>query len=139
MPDFISIGEKIKANLDAIAELSFVGDFHDADITGYPAATFDISDDDSEFLTNKENIRTITYQIVLYQEVENLGLAESKDLLSAVAIKVIDKFESDFNLGGEVDWCIPLGGPRGQFDSPNGQVYFQTLSLQCRFSKLVIT
>jgi len=139
MADFSTIRVKIKAILDAITELAFVSDFHDGDITGYPAATFDVSLADSEFITNKENLRTITYEIVLMQEIETLGLSEAKDLLDALAIKVIDAFETDFNLGGEVDWCNPLVGPRGQFESPSGQVFFQTLTLECRFSKLVIT
>ncbi len=139
MADFATIRDAIKANLDTIAELEFVSDFHDPNITGYPSATFDVSQADSEFLTNKENIRTLTYEIVLMQEIEVLGLAEAKDLLDNLAIKVIDKFETDFNLGGEVDWCRPLVGPRGQFESPNGQVFFQTLSLECKFTKLVIT
>ncbi len=139
MADFATIRNAIKANLDTIAELKFVSDFHDGNITGYPAATFDVSLADSEFLTNKENIRTITYEIVLMQEIETLGLAEAKDLLDNLAIKVIDKFETDFNLGGEVDWCRPLVGPRGQFESESGQVFFQTLSLECKFTKLVIT
>ncbi|KKM78983.1 hypothetical protein LCGC14_1354500 [marine sediment metagenome] len=139
MADFTSIRTKVKANLDAIAELEFVSDFHDADIEGYPAATFDISLEDSEFLTNIENLRTVTFEIVLYQELKTLGLSEAKDLLDKVAIAVVDKFEIDFTLSGEVDWCIPLAGPRGQFESPNGQVFFQTLALQCRFRKQVIT
>lgn len=139
MANFATIRVKIKANLDTIPELGFVADFHDPNITAYPAATFDVALEDSEFLTNKENIRTITYEIVLLQELKVLGLAGAKDLLDDLAIKVIDKFETDFNLGGEVDWCIPLVGPRGQFDSPNGQVFFQTLSIQCKFTKLVIT
>ncbi|KKM92195.1 hypothetical protein LCGC14_1220830 [marine sediment metagenome] len=139
MANFSTIRAKIKANLDTIAELGFVADFHDANLTDFPAATFDLSLADSEFITNKENLRTMTYEIVLYQEVEVLGLAEAKDLLDALAIKVIDLFETDFNLGGEVDWCQPLVGPRGQFKSPIGQVFFQTLTLECKFSKLVIT
>ncbi len=139
MADFVTIRDAIKANLDTIAELEFVADFHDPNITGYPAVTFDVSLADSEFLTNKENLRSITYEIVLMQEIKTLGLAESKDLLDNLAIKVIDKFETDFNLGGEVDWCRPLIGPRGQFGTGDGQVFFQTLSLECKFTKLVIT
>ena len=139
MANFSTIRAKIKAILDTITELGFVADFHDANLTAFPAATFDVSVADSEFITNKENLRTITFEIVLYQEVEVLGLAEAKDLLDALAIKVIDAFETDFNLGGEVDWCLPLVGPRGQFESPVGQLFFQTLTIECKFSQLVIT
>ena len=138
MATFTSIRTKVKAKLDTVAELAFVADFHDPNIKGYPAATFDVSDETSAFLTNKENLRTITFQIILYQEIKTLGLAETTGLLDAVADKVILAFEKDFSLGGEVQWCIPLAGPRGQFESPSGAVLFQQLTLQCNFSFLAI-
>lgn len=136
MATFSSIRAKIKALLDGITELAFVADFHDPNLAGFPAATFDVSDEEGEFLTNKENLRVITYQIVLYQEIEVAKLDDAKRILDVVADAVIDAFENDFNLGGEVDWCLPLAGPRGQFDAANGKVMFQQLSLQCRFTIL---
>ena len=139
MATFTSVRAKVKAVLDTIAELGFVADFHDPNITSYPAATFDISDEASTFLTNKENLRTISFQIILYQELKTLGLSEAKDLLDAVADAVVLVFEKDFSLGSEVDWCIPLAGPRGQFESPSGAVLFQQLTLQCNFSFLAQT
>ena len=138
MATFSSIRVKIKEKLDGIAELGFVADFHDPDLTSFPAATFDISEETSEFKTNKENFRTISYTIVLYQEIKTLGLSEATGLLDAVADKVVLAFEKDFSLGGEVQICTPLAGPRGQFDSPSGAVVFQQLTLQCSFLFLAI-
>ena len=136
MATFSSIRAKIKAILDGLSELSFVADFHDPNLTGFPAATFDVSEEEGAFLTNKENLRTITYTVVLYQEIKVIGLSDAKRILDATADAVINAFESDFNLGGEVDWCIPLAGPRGQFEGPHGAVMFQQLNLQCRFTTL---
>lgn len=136
MATFTSIRAKIKTLLDGITELAFVADFHDPNLTGFPAATFDVSDEEGEFLTNKENLRTITYTIVVYQEIKIIKLSDAKRILDVVADKIINTFENDFNLGGEVDWCIPLAGPRGQFEASNGTVMFQELNLQCRFTIL---
>lgn len=136
MATFTSIRAKIKTLLDGITELSFVADFHDPNLKGFPAATFDVSDEEGEFLTNKENLRSITYTIVIYQEVDVIKLDDAKRILDVVADKIVIAFEDDFNLGGEVDWCIPLAGPRGQFEADNGTVMFQELNLQCRFTIL---
>ena len=137
MASFASIRTKIKAVLDSITELSVVKDFHESNLDGFPAATFDVSSNEGEFLTNRENLRTIAYTIVIYQEVTVKTPSEAKDILDVVADKVVETFESqtlgNFDLGGEVEWCIPLVGPRGQFQSPNGLVMFQELSLQCKF------
>ncbi len=136
MATFVSIREKVKAILDGISDLSFVADFHDGNVTGFPAATFDISEETSEFLTNKENLRTITFEIVLQQEIKVAGLGNAKRILDQVTLKVIDAFANDFSLDGEVDWCTPLVGPRGQFEGPSGSIFFQQLNLECRFTFL---
>ena len=137
MATFISVRDKITAILNGVAKLAFVADFHDPNLTGFPAATFDITEETGEFITNKENLRTITYQIVLYQEIKRRGLDDAQRILDGVAIDVIDAFENDFNLGGEVEFCLPVGGGRGQFESSAGATFFQVLNLQCKFVKLI--
>ena len=133
MATFSTIRAKIKTILEAVDKVSFVFDYHEPKLTGFPAVTFDVSQNESEFLTNRENLRTVSYTIVIYQEISVKGLSEAKRILDAVADDVIDAFEDDFNLGGEVDWCVPLAGPRGQFQTPAGVVTFQQLTLQCNF------
>jgi len=136
MATFTSIRAKIKTLLEGIAEVAFVADFHDPNLKEFPAVTFDVSDEEGEFLTNKENLRTITYTIVVYQEVDVIKLSDATRILDVVADKIINAFENDFNLSGEVDWCMPLAGPRGQFEASPGTVMFQELNLQCRFTIL---
>ena len=136
MATFSSIRAKIKTLLEGITELAFVSDFHDPNLTGFPAATFDVSEESGTFLTNRENLRVITYQIVIYQEIKVIGLNDAKRILDVAADAIINAFENDFNLGGEVDWCIPLAGPRGQFEATAGAVMFQQLNLECRFTIL---
>ena len=137
MATFATLRAKILSILQGITSLAFVYDFHNSNLEGYPSATFDVSDNSGEFLSNKENLRQITYNIVLYQETKIKGLDTATSLLDTIADEVITAFETNFNLDGEVDWCIPLLGPRGQFQSPLGLVLFQELRLQCRFAVVV--
>jgi hypothetical protein len=138
MATFTALRAKIKSELDAITELAFVDDIHHENITGFPAVTFDIADENSAFLTNKENLRTVAFSINIYQEIKTIGKEEAKRILDETADIVIDKFEKNFNLDGVVDWCIPLAGPRGQLETSSGAAYVQQLTLQCNFSILTI-
>jgi len=138
MADFKSIRAVIKTKLVGISGFAFVADFHDPNITAYPAVTFDIQEEQAEFLTNKENLRTIIYNIVIYQEIKARGIEDAKRIVDERATEVIDAFATDFSLGGEVDWCTPLTGPRGQFEATGGAVFFQQLNIECRFSFLTV-
>ena len=133
MATFTALRTKIKSVLQSVTELAFVYDFHKTDLEGYPAATFDVASEEGVFLTNKENLRTIAYTIVVYQEVAVKGLDEATNILDAAADAVIAAFEAKEDLDGVVDWCLPLAGPRGQFQAGAGLVAFQQLTLQCRF------
>lgn len=135
MATFSTIRAKIKSGLSTITEIAFVYDFHQPNLEGYPAVTFDVSENTGSFLTNKENLRTINFDIVIYQEITVKGLDEATNILDACADKIVTVFESPTytDLQGEVDWCVPLAGPRGTFQSPQGLVLYQRLSLQCRF------
>lgn len=131
---FGTIRAKIKAKLTTVSELAFVYDFHRAELEGYPAATFDVSDSSNDFLTNQDNLRTYTFLIVLYQETTIKGLDEATNLLDTLADKVVDTFEQDETLGGVVNWCNPLTGPRVAFETPQGLVITQQLSLKCNIA-----
>ena len=131
-----TIRAAIKAKLDAITELAFVNDKLDENITGFPAAIFDLVSEDNIFLTNKENLKTMVFNIVIYQEIGTLGKDDAKRILDVTVNKVVDAFDNDFNLGGEVDWCIPVRGDRGQANTSSGAAYGQELQISCRFTKL---
>jgi hypothetical protein len=135
MASFSTIRAKIKTALTSITELVFVYDYHEPNLGGYPSVTFDVAENSGAFLTNKENMRTISFDIVIYQEITVKGLDEATNILDTAADKIVTVFESPTygDLQSEVDWCIPLAGPRGTFQSPQGLVLFQRLSLQCRF------
>jgi len=138
MATFVSIRAKVKAKLDAITEFAFVQDFHETDLTGFPAVTFDIASETGTFLTNKENQRKLVFNIIIYQEITSAGLNKAKRIVDERSLQVIDAFANDFSLGGEVDFCTPLAGQRGQFDAGHGKVFFQQLDLECTFTFLTV-
>ncbi len=133
MPTPKSIRGKVKTLIDGLSGFGFTSDFHDPNITGFPAITFDIGEQRSVFLTNKENLRSIIFNIIIYQELKNKGLSEAKRIVDERVEVVINAFANDFSLASEVDWCTPLEGNRGQFLSPNGELFFQQLNVECKY------
>lgn len=127
----------IKNKLQSVSSIAFVYSFHTADLEGYPAATFDLSEIENEFLTNKENLRTFSIKIVLYQEITEKGLDAAEIILNNVADAVVSAIESDLTLGGTVDWCEPLVGPKGTFETSQGLTLFEELTLRCKATVLV--
>ncbi len=131
MSDVATIRAKIKGVLDGISELAFVADNHQANIDGYPAVTFDESENTNVFLTNKDNLRQFSFLLVIYNETKIQGLDVATDRLDIIEKKVIEAFEADLTLTGSVNWCNPVGGPRLTLDTPQGLVVTKQLSLQC--------
>jgi len=134
---FSTIRVKIKSELEEITDIANVFDHHRAELDGYPAITFDVSDQENDFLTNAENIRMFSFLIIIYQETTIKTLDQATDLLDNVADQVMDKFESNFSLDGTVVWCNPLVGARQMFETPQGLVVTQQMTLKCNFDVLV--
>lgn len=128
---------KVKTILEGISDIAFVYDYHESNLGGYPSATFDLSDNEDEFLTNVENVRAYSFQIVIFQETAIKGLAGATALLDKIADLVISEFESNQTLDGIVEWCSPVSGPRQMFDTPQGLVVAQLLTLRCHTAVLV--
>lgn len=133
MATFTTIRAAIKSKLEGISNLVAVFDTHESDLTGYPSATFDVSESASDFEDNRNNLRTITYKIWIYQETYIKGYDAGSNILDATSDAVITALENDFSLGGVVDWCEPTVGPREQVQSPNGLVIRQELILKCKY------
>lgn len=101
---------KIKAMLDALVTdetLRFVliDDMRksaalDTDIPKFPAAILSSPSTDSGYSTNRENMRTYTFTVVIIQKGENIESSEDIEELSEA---VLDAFDNDPTLGGLAD------------------------------------
>lgn len=134
--DLSAIRAKVKTTLEGVGDIAFVYDHHRTELEGYPSVTFDISNNANAFLTNRDNLRAIDFQIVIYQETEIKKLDSATDILDTVAQAIINAFEADLTLGGQVHWCDPLIGARNQLETPQGLVVSQQLTLKCNVAVL---
>lgn len=135
---FTAIRAALKTKLLSLTEFGGrVDDFHNPELDGYPACTFDISESSDDFLTNRDNLRTITFKIVVYQERAQLGLQQATAALDTITDVVIAALENDYQLGGADSqfWCDAINpGLRSQFDTPNGPILAQELTVKCNYA-----
>lgn len=107
-----------------------VYDYHEANMTGFPAITFDISDVTNDFLTNSENVRRYSWKIYIYQQISSVvTLAEAVRILDATSDAVINAIEQNYTLSNAVDYCRPVVGPRNFAQSTTGEALIQELTL----------
>ena len=130
----------LKILLETITEIAFVYDRRNPNLDGYPAIVFDIVNNESSFLTNVDNLRTITFSIWIIQEINVIGMDQANEILDIATQKVVNVLEDidNISLSGNVDWIQPITGPREEAQSPKGSVMWQRIDLDMRIASLVI-
>lgn len=132
----VSIRAKIKEKLDARKgdgqPLVDVYQEHRTDFSGYPVATFEPSDIESDFETTTQNYRNYVFRIVLHQEIENTGRENAIGILASLVDTIIQDFEEDWSLGGVVDQCNAVPLNFGIYDEGAGKVMFAEIKLDCK-------
>jgi hypothetical protein len=139
---FNTIRTAIKTVLDELVgsgqPLVVVYPYHESNISGFPAITFDISDVSSDFLTNAENVRRYSWKIYIYKQInEVVPLSDAVAILDATADAVIDKIEGNLTLNNTVDYCRPVVGPRNFAHSTTGEALVQELTLITTITRVV--
>lgn len=108
--------------------------FHKGEFTGYPSATFEPSDVESDFETTAENERKYIFRIVVHQEITKAGLEGSIDILADAVDAIIDAFDKDYKLGGVVDLLEAAPADWHIYESPAGEIRAAEIRLVCRKS-----
>jgi hypothetical protein len=126
-----TIRANLKTLLTAVTKIAFVYDQYETNVSGYPAIIFDISKNESDMLTDAENLRKITFTLYILAEITKAGRNTAKGLLDDATQDVITALELKANqtLSGSVDWMIPTVGPRDEFATADGQVFSQRLDV----------
>lgn len=120
--------------------ISYVYDYANPKIEGYPAIIFDIDSVDSSMLDDANNLRVINFKIWIAIEIGKQGITTAKDSLDSVTQSVVNLLEKKDNasLTGTVDWTIPSVGNRTHVDSPEGAYFSQELLLKCNIASTIL-
>jgi hypothetical protein len=119
---FTSLRTAIMTKLGTITQLAFVDDKHHTDITGYPAATFEPVKLENEFYTSSDNKRLYQFTILVHQEMDTIGRDEAIRILDATVDAIKSAFDTDYTLGGVVDYMDPITVDFGEYEEGNASV-----------------
>jgi hypothetical protein len=142
MINLSNIRGAISSKLTSIlANKARVYSYYESNPAQYPAVIMDISSSSNDFLSNVENMASITFQIIiLVDQSDQNGLSESEatstldNLIDIITYEV----EKDYSLGGVVDYCIPTVGRREILTIPNGVAKAQYINLTIKQSVMMI-
>ena len=135
----VALRTAIEAKLNTVPQLAEVNKVHTDSIGGFPAATFEPSGHENEFFENTDNKRSYAFDIMIHQEMTQVGREAAIDILSAAVDAVIKAFDEDFNLGGATDFCFPIPSVWDEYTSGNAAVRVAVMTLVCVEEVKVVT
>lgn len=131
----VAIRTKIKEVLDTLKgdgqPLVDVFDEHKTGFPGYPCATFEPVRNRNEMASTSENERHYFFEIVIHQEMEQVGRGEAIGILSSVFDSIVSELESDYSLGGTVHFCKAIEAEQGEYQEGAGWVIYKAITLEC--------
>ncbi len=135
-----TIRANLKTLLTAVTGISYCYDYYNANIEGYPAIIFDVTNEDASMLDDSNNLRVITFTIYIYSEVQISSQTTSRGKLDTIVASVINALELKTNdsLSGAVDWIMPVIGRRQELETTQGLVYMQELQLKCNVASSIL-
>lgn len=135
-----TIRANLKTLLQTVTGISYVYDYYNANIEGYPAIIFDVTDEEGSMLDDSNNFHSVTFMIYIYSEVIVAGQTVARDYLDTTVASVITALEKKSNdtLSGSVDWVMPVVGRRQEIQTTQGAVMCQELKLKCNLASSIL-
>lgn len=93
------IRPQIKTLLESVSGIQEVSSSPKVKFTGYPAAYVVPSDNEGDYETTTENIRTYAFIVRLFYETKDTGVATALDALEDIVDSVLDKFDLEDRKG----------------------------------------
>lgn len=124
-----TIKNAIKAKLDTLVPATLgevqTDDFNlssifDRDIAKYPAAFLGSASIEAETFTNRDNLRTLTFEITVVQKGENVTSATN---IEEMRETIFNKFDDDPTLGGAADGGVEPAVSPAELITDRGKSY----------------
>lgn len=100
MSIYTDLTAELVSKLEGIAKIAAVDNNPDADFTDYPAATIIPAEGESNWETNRENLRIYAYEVNIYYETKPSGISYALEALYDLVDDVLDAFDDDIELAG---------------------------------------
>jgi len=125
----------IKAKLDTLTwtgkPFSIAYDYFTTKPASFPCVAFEPVDLVSSFNSTCENERTYSFEIVILQEMTEKPRQDAIDIVLNAFNEVINAFDRDFELGGEVLKTEAVPWEFGEWVQDHWTTYYATIKLSC--------
>ncbi len=108
---------------------------HSVKPSGYPYATVEPSSREEDYLTLNDNRATYVFDIVVHQEMEQVGEERAIEIVEAVLDQLEKDLRDDYTLSGAAHVCRPAPGEWGEYPEESGWVKYGSLKLSCEVDK----
>lgn len=86
------------------------------DFSGFPTAILTTPTIDNDYLTNRQNLRLYTFEILIVHNKDEMG---TTDAIEELMDTIVDKFDNNPTLNGKSDGAVePSTSPVGTIDLP---------------------
>lgn len=137
-----TIKSKIKLHLDALKTASVLGSVIEDDfktdpigglgknVSAWPAAILGAPSIDSQYETNRDNLRTYNFEVLFILKGENIsGVSVVEDLMETV----LNEFDNDPTLGGVANGAVePTASTPSPVTGPDGTFIVFTVTIKAR-------
>jgi hypothetical protein len=139
MQSLATIRQALKTSLETVLDgRAMVYSYYENNPQNYPCVIFDISNQQGDFLTDAENLHSITFQAILQVKFGTaLDEEQATTKLDELADIITAQLESDWSLGSTVDFCTPVVGQRELVEIPNGTAKAQYINIVVKYTSVV--
>lgn len=103
---------QIKTLLDSISTIHDVSGTPKLKFSGYPSAYVVPSDNEADYETTTENIRTYAFMVLVFHETKKTGVGDALDKLGGIIDTVLDTFDQE-DLKGAASRTVGISLPSG--------------------------
>ena len=141
MKDWNTIGTAIQTKLNGYvgAGQPLVGAFdaHDTKFEGYPVATWEWEDGESDTFTTAENKRVYIASIYIHHEFESGTRSTANRIIAQTLSTIQQAFEADHTLGGACDFTLPGPAKWGVYQEGAGMIRYGSIRVKFVASAIV--
>ena len=99
--------------------------------TGFPCIMLEPSSYSGKMHSTTDNLREYQYRIIFMQEMQNKNRGQALDILLPAVDDAIAIIESDYSLGGTVNFCNNTLGEILVENGSNGAIIYMEMLLNC--------
>ena len=137
-----TISNKIKTELETLKgtnkPFANIYDYHTKENTGYPFASFELTELTGEIRDTCNNERTLTFELYIIQEFESITREDAKDIIYKAMDDVIDLFDNNYTLDWVVELIQPIGWTVIPFNVANWPALVGSIQLQVRYNHFIL-